>query len=99
MSELPRLSPIERQIMSLLIGRGEMYGLQMVDASEGAIGRGTIYVTLNRMEDKGLIQSRTEPLPPGATCLPRRMYKPTGQGERALAAWELAESHFALGVL
>jgi DNA-binding PadR family transcriptional regulator len=83
---LPLMSPIEALIVRLLIGGGEMYGLQLVDASEGELKRGTVYVTLNRMEDKGFIESRKEPTPGEGPA--RRMYKVTGHGERVLRAWE-----------
>jgi len=64
-----------------------MYGLQLVDRSEGELKRGTVYVTLARMEAKGLVQSEQEPLPAGAIGLPRRIYRPTSLGERMLRAW------------
>ena len=61
---VPRLSGTERLILDLL-RQGELFGLQLVDRSEGALKRGTVYVTLGRMQDKGYVESRTEPLPPG----------------------------------
>ena len=56
-SVFPRLSPKEALILDLLRG-GEMYGLELVTSSDGALKRGTVYVTLGRMEEKGLIVSR-----------------------------------------
>jgi DNA-binding PadR family transcriptional regulator len=64
-----------------------MYGLQLVEQSGGALKRGTVYVTLGRMEAKGFVASEQEEMPPGAIGLPRRIYKPTGLGERMLRAW------------
>lgn len=64
-----------------------MYGLQLVDRSEGALKRGTVYVTLGRMEAKGLLHSEQEALPAGGIGLPRRLYRPTALGERVLRAW------------
>ncbi len=81
------LSPKERLILELLATEGPMYGLQLVERSEGALKRGTVYVTLGRMEAKGLVQSQQEPLAPGAIGLPRRSYRPTALGERVLRAW------------
>src|ERR1041384_8825092 len=78
---IPRLSATERLILDLLRG-GELFGLQLVDRSDGALKRGTVYVTLGRMQDKGYVESRTEPLPPGAIGLPRRWYRPTEYGVR-----------------
>lgn len=94
-SSLPRLSATERVILELLLEHGELFGLAMVEASNGRLKRGTVYVTLGRMEDKGYLESRQEPLPPGATGLPRRLYTPTGHALRVLDAWRLAERMLA----
>lgn len=67
----------------------------MVEASGGRLKRGTVYVTLGRMEEKGYLDSRQEPLPPGATGLPRRLYTPTRHALRVLDAWRLAERMLA----
>jgi len=92
---LPTLSATERLIVELLAHRGELFGLQMVEQSGGRLKRGTVYVTLGRMHEKGYLESRQEPLPEGAIGLPRRLYRPTGLALRVLAAWQLAESSFA----
>jgi PadR family transcriptional regulator, regulatory protein PadR len=81
------LPPKERTILELLVASGPMYGLQLVEQSAGALKRGTVYVTLGRMEAKGLVTSEQETLPPGAIGLPRRIYQPTPLGERMLRAW------------
>ena len=94
-TSLPRLSATERVILELLVEHGELFGLAMVEASGGRLKRGTVYVTLGRMEDKGYLESRQEPLPPGATGLPRRLYTPTGHALRVLDAWRLAERMLA----
>ncbi len=91
---IPRLSTTERLILDLL-RESELFGLQLVDRSEGALKRGTVYVTLGRMQDKGYVESRTEPLPPGAIGLPRRWYRPTEYGLRVLDAWAAAARSFA----
>ena len=77
----------ERLILELLVSEGPLYGLQLVERSAGALKRGTVYVTLGRMEAKGLVESQQEPLPAGAIGLPRRIYRPTRLGERILRAW------------
>jgi DNA-binding PadR family transcriptional regulator len=77
----------ERLILELLVSGGSQYGLQLVEASQGALKRGTVYVTLGRMEVKGLVESQQEPLPPGGIGLPRRIYRATPAGERLLRAW------------
>ncbi|SRR5258708_18969614 len=89
---IPLLSRTEEQILDLLIARGEMYGLEMVRESSGALKKGTIYVTLGRMEEKGYVESRQEELPETTRGIPRRLYRPTGLGARVVRAWLLAES-------
>lgn len=96
-SDLPRLSATETAILEILINHSrELYGLEMVAMSEGHIKRGTIYVILNRMEDKGYITSRQQESNHKERGIPKRLYKPTGLGERALAAWRSADQVFAL---
>ena len=85
---VPRLSPTEALILDLLRGR-EMYGLQLVEASRGAVKRGTVYVTLGRMDEKGFVESRPEVRRSGVSGLPRRLYRPTGLGLRVLDAWDM----------
>jgi len=84
---LPRLSHKEALVLGLLAKSDGLYGLQMVANSGGGLKRGTIYVTLGRMEDKGLIRSWTEEAPESAGGLPRRLYAATPQGLRILKAW------------
>ena len=93
----PSLSPKELLILELLIQDTEMYGLQLVAASRRRLKRGTVYVTLGRMEDKGYITSRLEAAPPDVGGMPRRIYEPTALGRRAFAAWTAAAQHFAPG--
>ena len=84
---VPTLPPKEALILELLLRDKEMYGLQLVAASRKRLKRGTVYVTLGRMEDKGYIVSRLEPAPLDAGGLPRRVYEATAFGRRVLAAW------------
>lgn len=91
---LPKFSTAERLIVELLVDHGELFGLQMVEHSEGRLKRGTVYVTLGRMQEKGYLESRQEALPDGAIGLPRRMYRPTGHALRVLRAWQEAERGF-----
>jgi PadR family transcriptional regulator PadR len=91
---LPTLSPKESLILELLAGASEMYGLELVAASGGALKRGTVYVTLGRMEDKGFITSRLDDTPPAAGGLPRRLYIPTPLGREVLHAWTTAAARF-----
>jgi DNA-binding PadR family transcriptional regulator len=90
-------SATERLIIELLVEHQELFGLQMVERSDGRLKRGTVYVTLGRMQEKAYLESRQEPLPPGAIGLPRRLYRPTGFALRALAAWKAAERLYITG--
>ena len=92
--DIPRLSRTERLILELLADE-EKFGLQLVEESDGALKRGTVYVTLGRMQEKRLVESRTEAQAPGAIGLPRRLYKPTAHGLRVLHAWHAAARAFA----
>ena len=68
----------------------EMYGLELVAGSNNALKRGTVYVTLSRMEEKGYIESHPEtPLRP-TSGLPRRLYRVTGYGLKVYRLWEKA---------
>lgn len=91
----PTLPPKERTILELLVSEGPMFGLQLVERSEGALKRGTVYVTLGRMEAKGFVESEQEPALPGAIGLPRRIYRATSLGERALRAWTIVARELA----
>ena len=81
------VSPKELLVLELLVRDKPLYGLQLVAASRGRLKRGTVYVTLDRMEDKGYITSRLDDPPPGAGGLPRRLYELTPLGRRMLSAW------------
>jgi len=80
------ISNKESVVLDLLQRERELYGLQLVDLSEGQLKRGTIYVTLGRMEAKGLVSSRREGAPPAGGGLPRRLYKLTALGRTVFSA-------------
>ena len=84
---IPSLPPKEALILQLLVRESELYGLQLVSASRGRLKRGTVYVTLGRMEDKGFIESHLEDAPADEGGLPRRIYEPTAFGKRVLSAY------------
>jgi len=92
-AKVPSLSPTEAKILQLLIRHGEMYGLEMVEESDGDIKRGTVYVTLQRMTKKGFVESRQEETPSATPGLPRRLYRITGAGADALRTCERV-AHF-----
>src|SRR5262249_33033739 len=86
----PRLSMVEAEILRLLIEHHEMYGLELVATSD-ILKRGTIYVALGRMADKGLVDSRAIKAEhePG---LPRRLFRPTALGVAVYRASQVAEA-------
>jgi DNA-binding PadR family transcriptional regulator len=84
------LSAKELVVLELLVRDGGLYGLQLVAASRGRLKRGTVYVTLGRMEEKGYITSTLEDPPPAVGGLPRRLYRPTPLGRRVRDAWSAA---------
>jgi PadR family transcriptional regulator PadR len=88
----------EAIVLELLLQRSsrEMYGLELVRDSANRLKRGTIYVTLDRMETKGLVQSRLEYEKTDEKSLPRRLYRVTGFGQRVYEAWQLARQAFSL---
>ena len=86
---IPNLSGKEAVIMSLLVEAGKSYGLQLVQRSDGRLKRGTVYVTLNRLEEKGFISSWLEPPASGQHGPPRRLYSVTGEGARILSIYSL----------
>ena len=80
----PTLSRKEAIVLELLLAHTaeEMYGLQLVKESASGLKRGTIYVTLDRMEKKGYVKSRHEDKPDTMPGMPRRLYQITGYGQR-----------------
>lgn len=83
MTSIPKKYLILEMLMS-----GERYGLDLVKASKGRLKRGTIYITLGRMEDEGLVLSRL-----AADLIPRRLYKVTERGRAVFSAWEMSAAH------
>ena len=88
-----RLSALEQIVLLLLDNAvsAPLYGYAMVEASGGRLKMGTIYVTLGRMEKKGLIKSFKEERRPGAVGLPRRQYEATADGRRAFQEWQISQ--------
>jgi PadR family transcriptional regulator, regulatory protein PadR len=96
----PRLpSTKELIILDMLAGKKEMYGLEMVKTSDSKLARGTIYVTLMRMDEKGYVTSR-QLMEENVSGLPKRVFSITGLGRRALAAARSAHAVFGgVGVM
>jgi DNA-binding PadR family transcriptional regulator len=88
------LSRIEHLILEILAENGELFGLELVGKSNGDLKRGTVYVTLARMEEKGLLRSKQQPRMAPEIGIPRRIYSITGYGERILKAWQASRLLF-----
>jgi DNA-binding PadR family transcriptional regulator len=95
-ARLPTLSSKEQIILELLVGSDALYGLQLVEESGGRLKRGTVYVTLGRMEQKGLVESQHGPSTREPDAVPRRMYRATAHGRRVLEAWRSVARALAL---
>lgn len=94
-----KLSLTEAVIAHLLReSKTPLFGLELVRRSSSGelkLKKGTVYVTLERMEKKGLVTSTLETSPPpqlkkGDFFIPRRMYTLTPKGLEALGALENA---------
>jgi DNA-binding PadR family transcriptional regulator len=92
---LPSISATESMILDLLEARTR-FGLELVDASGGRLKRGSVYVTLARMEAKGFVQSEQEERQPGAIGLPRRLYRATPYGMKVRDAYRILRNALSL---
>ena len=92
---LPSMSRTESLVLDLLRSR-ERYGLELVDASRGALKRGSVYVILARMEEKGFVESRQEERTSGTSGLPRRLYRATPYGRKVHGAFTMLRDALAL---
>jgi DNA-binding PadR family transcriptional regulator len=71
---------------------GGQYGLELVNNSDGKLKRGSVYVLLSRLEDKGYVKAKEEAPPAGTGGMPRRLYRITGLGQKVLQAYEMLDS-------
>ena len=95
MPRVPSISATESLILDLL-EPAEHFGLELVETSGGRLKRGSIYVTLGRMQDKGFVESRQEERAPGAIGLPRRLYRATPYGRKVHGAFSTLREALAL---
>jgi DNA-binding PadR family transcriptional regulator len=91
MNDVPRLPQKEAAILECLIQASprSLYGLEIVTASSGRVGQGTVYVTLARLEKKGFVTFTPGELPAHGG-LPRPLYSVSALGVRAYMAWQAA---------
>jgi DNA-binding PadR family transcriptional regulator len=92
---LPSISAVESVVLELLHGT-ERFGLELVETSGGQLKRGSVYVTLARMEAKGFVTSRQEERHATAIGLPRRLYRATPYGLKVREAYVMLREALAL---
>ena len=83
------LGEFEQLILFSVLQLGDdAYGVAIRETIEERTGRtvsaGAIYTALGRLEDRGLVTSRTESPQPGRTGRPRKYYSLRREGARAL---------------
>jgi DNA-binding PadR family transcriptional regulator len=88
------LSSLEALTLDLLAATGPTYGLDLVASSRGKLKRGSVYVTLGRMEQKGFVTSRLDERPGEGPS--RRLYEPTPLGLRMLVVVGFVHGHLPL---
>jgi PadR family transcriptional regulator, regulatory protein PadR len=90
--ENTRLSAIDEDILTVLIGGRELYGLEILDNLNldredklgSKLGFGSLYPALNRLEKKGFIQWRWGDETDDSGGARRKYYKMTGLGSDVL---------------
>ena len=89
-------TPSEMVVMKILQGkiRGA-YGLEIVAASNKAVKRGSVYVLLGRLEEKGFVRVLKGTPPAGYDGPPRPQYQLTAEGARVMEAAESIGMRFA----
>lgn len=81
-------------ILNLLMHHGDQYGLELVRSSDGALKRGTVYVLLSRIQDKGLVESKLVSPKEGERGPARRQFSITGLGQQVLQQTVQRKSSF-----
>jgi len=87
---LPILSTTQAYVCMVLAAAPPegLHGRAILRVGGPEIKPGTIYATLLRLEGKGLLESTTFATPQGERGPPRRVFRLTGDGRRALEAWQ-----------
>lgn len=76
----------EMTVLSLLMNSPQgLYGLEVVEQSNKEVKRGSVYVLLGRLEEKGYVERTTPKVDASYPGLPRPIYKITAPGRKVLA--------------
>lgn len=90
--EILNISALEGDILAVLIGRRELYGLEILNNLNSgrpiSLGFGSLYPTLNRLEKKGFIEWRWGDEQEGTGGARRKYYKVTGLGASVFDEWQ-----------
>jgi PadR family transcriptional regulator PadR len=91
MSAMSQLGEFEQRVLLAVLRAGDdAYGTrvlaEMRAAGDRNASRGAVYVTLARLEDKGLLRARSEAGGESRAGRPRRYLRVTGLGLRSLRA-------------
>lgn len=79
--------PTDRELVVMGILQNQptgLYGLQIVERSEGLIKRGSVYVLLGRLEEKGFVEATRPQVAQNHSGMARPCYKLTAEGVRMI---------------
>jgi DNA-binding PadR family transcriptional regulator len=80
-------TPTEMIVMRILQSNPSgAYGLEIVDDSAGAVKRGSVYVLLGRLEEKGFVRVLPSKKARDSIGPARPQYQLTGEGSRVMSA-------------
>lgn len=77
-------SPLEALVLHGILQEGSAYGLELVEKLD--LKRGSVYVLLQRLEEKGLVFSQSETNPDPKVNKHRRYYWATPHGQKFFEA-------------
>ena len=78
-------TPAEMRVMQTLQDNpAGLYGLEIVEKSEGGVKRGSVYVFLGQLEEKGFVRVLPTKKAPQSGGLPRPKYQLTAEGTRVM---------------
>lgn len=93
MAKLPSLSDKEAVIMAILgTSSTGLNGMTLVELARGQLLRGTVYVTLARLEAKAFVESHQE-VDLHRAGTPRRIYTSTAYGRKVYSLLRRAAAH------